>query len=120
MRFSIAGPRRRRKAWQAVSRPRRVRSLMPRALASAPSFTIAVSSSLASVGWVTFFGCTVLSTVIRARSFVFRAPAACATRRLSASSTSSLSPIRLRQWLSPERSCGKACWKNVSPVKCWK
>jgi hypothetical protein len=25
-----------------------------------------------------------------------------------------------RQWLKSERSCGKACWKNSSPVKYWK
>ena len=42
------------------------------------------------------------------------------TRRLSWSSNSSLSPIRPRQCVSPERSCGKACWKNSSPVKYWK
>ncbi len=36
------------------------------------------------------------------------------SRWLSASSSSSLSPSRLRQWLSSERSCGKACWKNSS------
>src|SRR5215510_13025957 len=30
---------------------------------------------------------------------------------------SSLLPNRLRQWLNPERSCGKACWKNSSPVR---
>ena len=47
-------------------------------------------------------------------------PGSCATRRLSASSNSSLSPSRLRQWLRSERSCGKSCWKNSSPVKNWK
>ena len=31
-----------------------------------------------------------------------------------------LVPSRLRQWLSPERSCGNSCWKNSSPVKYWK
>lgn len=35
--------------------------------------------------------------------------ASCATRRLSASNSSSLSPSRLRQWLRSERSCGNAC-----------
>src|SRR6478672_7460457 len=66
------------------------------------------------------FGCTVVSTVTRLRSWPRNAPAPCATRRLSASSNSSLSPSRLRQWLRSERSCGKACWKNSSPVKNWK
>src|SRR5450631_3351991 len=58
-----------------------------------------------------FLGCTVVSTVTRARSLVRSAPLACATRRLSASNRSSLSPKRLRQWLRSERSCGKVCWK---------
>src|ERR1700675_4633364 len=40
------------------------------------------------------------------------APLACATRKLSASSNSSLSPSRFRQWLRSERSCGNSCWKN--------
>src|SRR5664280_906176 len=60
------------------------------------------------------------SIVTRAKSFVRSAPLACATRRLSASSSSSLSPSRLRQWLRSERSCGNSCWKNSSPVKYWK
>lgn len=77
-------------------------------------------NSLASVGKVMFLGCTVVSTVTRARSRVRNAPLACATRRLSAKSSSSLSPSRFLQWLRSERSCGKACWKNSSPVKCWK
>jgi transposase-like protein len=34
--------------------------------------------------------------------------------------SSSLAPRRLRQWLRSERSCGNSCWKNSSPVKCWK
>ena len=38
------------------------------------------------------FGCTVVSTVTRLRSWLRNAPASCATRRLSASSNSSLSP----------------------------
>jgi hypothetical protein len=38
-----------------------------------------------------------------------------ATRRLSASKSSSLG-----QWPRSECSCGKLCWKNSSPVKCWR
>ncbi len=41
-------------------------------LASLPSCPIAVSRSLASVGKATFFGCTVVSTVRRARSLMRR------------------------------------------------
>ena len=56
---------------------------------------IAACSSLASVGKLMALGCTVVSTVTRARSRVRSAPLACATRRLSAnSSSSSLSPRR--------------------------
>src|SRR5207253_6420166 len=65
-------------------------------------------------------GCTVVSTVTRAKSFVRSAPLSSATRKLSASRSSSLLPRRLRQWLRSERSCGNSCWKNSSPVKCWK
>ncbi len=53
---------------------------------------------------VTFLACTVVSTVTRARSRLFKAPVAWATRRLSANRMSSRSPMRLRQWLNPERS----------------
>src|SRR6478735_12499516 len=77
---------------------------------------MAACSSLASVGKVMAFGCTVVSTVTRLRSWPRNAPASCATRRLSASSNSSLSPSRLRQWLRSERSCGKACWKNSAAL----
>src|SRR5215469_12581618 len=80
---------------------------------------MAACKSLASVGKVTFLGCTVASTVTRARSRLRSAPLAWATRRLSANSSSSLSPSRLRQWLRSERSCGNWCWKNSSPVKCF-
>ncbi len=38
--------------------------------------------SLASVGWVTFFGCTVVSTVIRAKSPFFSAPLSRASQAL--------------------------------------
>src|SRR5207244_7766971 len=41
-------------------------------------------------------------------------------RKLSARRSSSLLPRCLRQWLRSERSCGNSCWKNSSPVKCWK
>jgi hypothetical protein len=81
---------------------------------------MAACSSLASVGKLMFLGCTVVSTVTRFRSLFRSAPLLCATRRLSASSSSSLSPSRLRQWLRSERSCGNSCWKNSSPVKYWK
>jgi hypothetical protein len=73
---------------------------------------MAACSSFASVGKLMAFGCTVVSTVTRLRSWLRNAPASCASRRLSASSSSSLSPSRLRQWLRSERSCGNACWKN--------
>src|SRR6201987_2815284 len=68
---------------------------------------IAVCKSFASVGKVMFLGCTVVSTVTRAKSFVRSAPLSCATRKLSARRSSSLPPRRLRQWLRSERSCGK-------------
>ncbi|MCP1909845.1 hypothetical protein J2R96_002325 [Bradyrhizobium elkanii] len=45
----------------------------------------------------------------RLRSWLRNAPVSCATRKLSASNSSSLSPSRLRQWLRSERSCGNAC-----------
>jgi hypothetical protein len=67
---------------------------------------------------VMFLGCTVVSTVTRTKSFIRSAPLSCATRKLSARRSSSLSPRRLRQWLRSERSCGNSCWKNSSPVKC--
>ena len=81
---------------------------------------IAACNNLASVGKVMALGCTVVSTVTRAKSRVRNAPLVCATRKLSASSSSSLSPNRFRQWLRSERSCGNSCWKNSSPVKYWK
>src|SRR6266568_8738515 len=81
---------------------------------------IAACKSLASVGNVMALGCTVVSTVTRARSLVCNAPVSCAILKLSANNSSSLSPSRLRQWLRSERSCGKTCWKNSAPVKYWK
>src|SRR6202051_5034732 len=78
---------------------------------------MAACRSLAAVGKVMAFGCTVVSTVTRLRSWPRNAPASCATRRLSASSSSSLSPSRLRQSLRSERSCGKLSWKNSSGQK---
>src|SRR5450631_56659 len=62
----------------------------------------------------------VVSTVTRLRSLLRSAPVLCATRKLSANSSSSLSPSRFLQWLRSERSCGNSCWKNSSPVKYWK
>lgn len=62
--------------------------MAPCLLARRLSPLIAACRSLASVGKAMAFGCTVVST---------NAPATCATRRLSASSRSSLSPSRLRQ-----------------------
>ena len=41
--------------------------------------------------------------------------ASCATRRLSASSSSSLSPRRFLQWLRSERSCGKRVLEELLP-----
>src|SRR5215470_12422654 len=64
---------------------------------------IAACSSLASVGKVMALGCTVVSTVTRLRSLVRSAPASCATLKLSASRSSSLSPRRFLQWLRSER-----------------
>jgi hypothetical protein len=55
---------------------------------------IAACKSFASVGKVTALGCTVVSTLTRARSSVRSVPASCATCRLSARTSSSLSPIR--------------------------
>src|SRR5262245_64970773 len=48
-------------------------------------------------------GCTVVSTVTCAKSFVRSAPLSCATRKLSARRSSSLPPRRLRQWLRSEQ-----------------
>src|SRR5262245_25654750 len=96
------------------------RSRPPRFLASRVSPLIAACKSFASVGKVMSLGCTVVSTVTRAKSLVRSAPLSCATRKLSARRSSSLPPRRLRQWLRSERSCGNSCWKNSSPVKCWK
>jgi hypothetical protein len=78
---------------------------------------MAACSSLALVGKLTFFGCTVVSTMTRLRSWPRSAPLACATRKLSARSSSRLLPSRFLQWLRSERSCGNSCWKNSSPVK---
>jgi hypothetical protein len=50
------------------------------------------------------FDCTAVSTVTRFRSWPRNAPASGASRRLSASSNSSLLPSRLRQWLRSKRS----------------
>src|SRR6516164_1076134 len=82
------------------------RSRTPRFLASRVSPLIAACKSFASVGKVMSLGCTVVSTVTRAKSFIRSAPLSCATRKLSARKSSSLPPRRLRQWLRSERSCG--------------
>src|SRR5215467_366633 len=78
-------------------------------------------SSLASVGNITAFGCTVVSITTRARSDAFIASVRVATAKLSCSSALSFScPIRWRQRVSDERSNTNACWKNSSPQKYWK
>src|ERR1700680_3273965 len=52
-----------------------------------------------------FFGCTVVSTMTRARSPGFIAPVLVATARLSCNSACNRSsPMRLRQWVIEERS----------------
>ena len=57
------------------------RSCTPCFLARRVSPLIAACNSLASVGKVTFLGCTVVSTVTRAKSLVRCAPLSCATRK---------------------------------------
>src|SRR6516164_4004906 len=79
------------------------RSRTPRFLASRVSPLIAACKSFASVGKVMSLGCTVVSTVTRAKSFVRSAPLSCAMRKLSARRSSSLPPRRLRQWLRSEQ-----------------
>src|SRR5215831_13922541 len=79
------------------------RSRTPRFLASRVSPLIAACKSFASVGKVMSLGCTVVSTVTCAKSFVRSAPLSCATRKLSARRSSSLLPRRLRQWLRSEQ-----------------
>src|SRR5262245_51750263 len=68
------------------------RNRTPCLLASRVSPLIAACNSFASVGKVMFLGCTVVSTVTRAKSLVRSAPLACATRKLSARRSSSFSP----------------------------
>src|SRR5438067_3316376 len=65
------------------------RNRTPCFLASRVSPLIAACKSFASVGKVMFLGCTVVSTVTRAKSFVRSAPLSCATRKLSARRSSS-------------------------------
>src|SRR5262245_11929570 len=94
---------------------------MPSFLASRTSRSRARLSSLASVGNITTFGCTVVSITTRARSDGFIASVRVATARLSCNSALSLSsPIRWRQRVSDDRSNTNACWKNSSPQKYWK
>ena len=76
---------------------------------------MAACSSLASVGKLMFLGCTVVSTVTRLRSWLRSAPLACATRKLSANSNSSLPPSRLRQWLRSERSMRELVLEKLFP-----
>lgn len=77
--------------------------------------------SLASVGNMTFFGCTVVSTITWRVSAGFIAPVLTARLRLSCNSTIiRSSPIRLRQRVIEERSNGSVWQKNVSPVRYWK
>jgi len=87
-------------------------------LAKPASFSIALWVSLASVGWAIAFGCTVVSTATRSRSFVASASVSWATRRLSCNSAESRSsPSRWRQRVSDERSKASA-WRNTrSPQK---
>ena len=78
-------------------------------------------NSLASVGNITAFGCTVVSTTTRAKSLGFIASVRVATDKLSwMSAVSFASPIRCRHRVSDERSNGSRCWKNSSPQKNWK
>ena len=94
---------------------------MPLARASRTSRSRARCMSLASVGNMTFLGCTVVSTMIREKSDGLAAPVRVATLRLSwISATSRSPPMRWRQRVSDERSNGGLCWKNSSPQKCWK
>jgi hypothetical protein len=74
------------------------------------SFSRARFMSLASVGKVMFFGCTVVSTMTQARSDGLMAPVRAATARLSCNSARSRSsPMRLRQLVIEERSSGSRC-----------
>lgn len=94
--------------------PRDCRNLTPCRLARQLSPLIAACSSLASVGKLMAFGCTVVSTVTRLRSWLRNARPRAPPRRLSASSSSSLSPSRLRQWLRSERSCGSGVLEKLT------
>jgi hypothetical protein len=92
--------------------------LDPSRAARLTSFSRARFTSLASVGKVMFFGCTVVSTMTRLRSDGLMAPARVATARLSCSKASKRSsPMRLRQRVIEERSSGRLCRKNSSPQK---
>src|SRR5215475_10201688 len=77
---------------------------MPSFLANRTSRSRARFNSLASVGNITAFGCTVVSITTRARSDGFIASVLVATARLSCNSALSLSsPIRWRQRVSDDR-----------------
>src|SRR5262249_52880571 len=95
--------------------------LPPSFFVSRTSRSRARLSSLASVGNITAFGCTVVSITTRARSDGFIASVRVATARLSCNSALSLSsPIRWRQRVSDERSNTNACSKNPRPTEVWK
>jgi len=67
------------------------------------------------------FSITVVSTTKRERLRSLTAPAARpASMVLVSSHSAPSSPMRLRQRLSEEGCSGNWCWKNTSPVKCWK
>ena len=71
-------------------------------------------NSLASVGNITAFGCTVVSTTTRAKSLGFIASVRVATDKLSwMSAVSFASPIRCRHRVSDERSNGLAAHVGV-------
>ena len=78
-------------------------------------------SSRASVGNITFLGCTVVSTITLEKSEGLAAPVRVATDRLSwIRATSRSSPIRWRQRVIEERSKARSWRKNSSPQKNWK
>jgi arylamine N-acetyltransferase len=76
---------------------------------------------LASVGNITFLGCTVVSTITWRVSAGFMAPVLTAMLRLSCSSTMiRSSPMRWRHRVIEERSKGNSWQKNSSPHRYWK
>lgn len=72
--------------------------------------------SFASVGWVMFFSCTVVSMMTSSSSRAFlswMAMVAASTRSMP------LSPMRLRKCTMSEGATGGFHWNTVSPVKYW-